>query len=336
MPHRDLIVIGASAGGVEALTRLAPLLSPDLEAAICVVMHFPADATSYLPTILNRHGSVPAQHAVEGAPLLPGRIYVGPPGNHLILEEGRMHLSRGPHENRHRPSIDPLFRSAARAYGRRVIGVVLSGTLEDGAAGLAAIHTGGGVCLVQDPDDALYQAMPRNALSLVDVDDVLPIPELGEALCRLVREDIASSSAPEGEQEPDSILITDPDEVSGIAADPPGTTSGYTCPDCGGALWEYAQRRLVQYRCRTGHRFSAGALLAAQGEALESALWIALRTLEESASLSRRLATRAESNSLSTLMLQFEQRAGVAEERARVIRAVLYGAVEQREIGHGA
>ena len=182
--HR-IIVIGASAGGVEAISQVVRELPADVPAAVCVVLHFPASGTSVLPSILARVGSLPAAHAVDGEPIQPGRIYVAPPDRHLIVRQERVELSIGPKENNHRPAVDVMFRTAARSHGPRVIGVVLSGTLDDGTVGLAAIRKQRGIAVVQDPEDALYPGMPRSALENVGGDHVLPVAGIGALLGRL-------------------------------------------------------------------------------------------------------------------------------------------------------
>lgn len=188
---RDRIVIGASAGGVEVLIRLVGSLPADLPAALFVVLHTPANHTSRLPQILARHGKLPAAHARDGEAIAPGRIYVAPPDEHLLAQDGSVRLSHGPRENHTRPAIDVLFRSAANAYGERVVGVVLSGTLWDGTAGLIAIKRQGGVAIVQDPEEAGFAAMPRNAISGDHPDWVLPLADIATTLVRLAREPLA-------------------------------------------------------------------------------------------------------------------------------------------------
>jgi two-component system chemotaxis response regulator CheB len=190
----DVVVVGASAGGIDALTRIVSRLPGDLPAAVFVVLHVSAGATSVLPAILTRHGRLPARHATSGEAIEPGTIYVAPPDHHLVLEAGSIALSRGPRENRVRPAIDALFRSAAVAYGARVIGVVLSGYLDDGAAGLAVIKKHGGLAIVQDPDDAQCAGMPRAALEAVDADHVTQVDDAGPLIGRLVRTPLAERS----------------------------------------------------------------------------------------------------------------------------------------------
>jgi two-component system chemotaxis response regulator CheB len=187
MPHRDVIVIGASSGGVSPLVKLVRHLPPDLPAAIFVVLHVNPDAPSRLAAILNRAGGLPAAHAVDQEPIRRGRIYVAPPGFQMYVHRGHLSVHRGPHENLHRPAIDPMFRTAAHYYGSRVIGVVLSGALDDGSAGLRAVKQGGGIAIVQHPSDARVAAMPSNAMEHVDVDHAVAAADLAPLLLSLVQ-----------------------------------------------------------------------------------------------------------------------------------------------------
>jgi two-component system, chemotaxis family, protein-glutamate methylesterase/glutaminase len=322
MPDHGIVVVGASAGGVEALADLATSLPDDLPAAVFVVLHLPATGTSALPEILRRHGPLPAAHVKDGERIEPGRIYVAPPDHHVLLRTGHVHLSRGPREHGHRPAVDPLFRSAAREYATRVVGVVLSGALDDGTAGLLAIKSRGGIAVVQDPADALYPGMPGNALQHVEVDHVLPAAAMGELLARL----IADSAEAPADPAPTGMRVEVEMEGFSLEAfegDHPGRPSGFSCPDCHGVLWEIRDGGLERYRCRVGHAWSPESLLTQQSEALEAALWIALRSLEERAALARRLAEPARRRGHRITAGRFEEQAAEAQQAARLVRDLL-------------
>ncbi len=321
----DIIVVGASAGGVEALAELVRGLPADLPAAVFVVLHIPAYGASVLPGILSRRGRLPAAHPADGDPIRHGRIYVAPPDHHLRGERGRVRRGRGPHENGHRPAVDTLFRSAARAYGPRVVGVVLTGTLDDGTAGLQMIKRRGGLAVAQDPEDALFASMPRCAIENVSVDVVAPLAEIGPTLVRLARQ-----PAPEERETPmpqDLKTLTGVAEFDMGAVEAPreGKPSSYACPDCHGVLWEVQEDDLLRFRCRVGHAFSPESLLASQSDALEDALWTALRALEESAALADRLGERAGERGHGLAATRFVQQAADARGRAGVIREALLG-----------
>jgi len=336
LPGHDVVVVGASAGGIEALTNLVRHLPSDLPAAVFVVVHIPPTVTSVLPQILQRAGRLPAAHAADDQPIERGRLYVAPPDHHLLLRHGRVRLSRGPKENGHRPAVDTLFRSAAIAYGPRVIGVVLSGSLDDGAAGLVAIKQRGGVALVQDPDEALFPSMPRAALENVDVDAALPVSDLADRIASCVGE-----PPPEGEPPMDEAMRVESAmaEVDSAAyddeAEHPGQPSVFGCPDCGGVLWELRDGEVLRFRCRVGHAYSADSLLAEQAEQIEGALWAALRALDEERSLAERLARRAEERGTPTVRERFAERARDAAVRADLIRSVLVsGQNGARDVEH--
>jgi two-component system, chemotaxis family, protein-glutamate methylesterase/glutaminase len=322
MPDHGIVVVGASAGGVEALTDLTASLPGDLPAAVFVVLHLPATGTSALPEILRRHGPLPAAHVKDGEPIQPGRVYVAPPDHHVLLRTGHVHLSRGPRENGHRPAIDPLFRSAAREYATRVIGLVLSGALDDGTAGLLAIKSRGGTAVVQDPADALYPGMPGNALEHAQVDHVAAAASMGKLLARL----ITDLAVPPADPAPRAMQVEV--EMEGFSLEAfegnhPGRPSGFSCPDCNGVLWQIQDGGLERYRCRVGHAWSPESLLTQQSEALEAALWIALRSLEERAALARRLAEPARRRGHSITATRFEEQAAEAEHAARLVRDLL-------------
>jgi two-component system, chemotaxis family, protein-glutamate methylesterase/glutaminase len=290
-----VVVVGASAGGVEALTELARGLPPDLPAAVFVVLHLPMDATSHLPSILDRAGPLPAVSAADGAPIHPGRIYIAPPNRHLMLEGDRIHLSIGPRVNSLRPSIDVLFRSAARSFGSRVVGVVLSGTLDDGTLGLDAIKMRGGMAIIQDPDEARFSGMPRSAIERVTPDYVLPVAKIPALLKKLATSTPQGSPAAEGS---DAVEHDVTAEMRVDDAAPPShekrgnAASGLTCPNCHGSVWELTEGGLPRIECRVGHAFSIDAFLGEQAVALEDAIWSAINHLEERAATLRRFATR--------------------------------------------
>jgi two-component system chemotaxis response regulator CheB len=321
---RHIIVIGASAGGVEALTRLARDLPSDIDAALFVTIHFPPDSTSALGRILTRAGPLNAVHATDGQPIESRNIYLAPPDHHLLIFRNGLRLYRGPRENGNRPAVDPMFRSAALAYGPRVIGVVLSGNLDDGTSGLLAIKRRGGTAVVQEPDDAMFPSMPQSAIDHVAVDHVVRLEDLGGLLAELAirptqEEEIVPADDAKKETEYTEVDLARIED----AADHPGVLAPFGCPDCGGTLWELRDGQLVRFRCRVGHAWTSEALLSSQSETLDAALWTALRALEESAALSQQLADRSRRRGNSRLAERFADNAQLATRRAETIRDVL-------------
>ena len=329
---RDVVVIGTSSGGVEALIEIARGLPADLPAAVFAVIHFPEGTPSLLPRILGRAGPLKAVHPEDGEAVRPGKIYAAPPGFHLLVENaggpmGRVRLGRGPKENHHRPAADALFRSAALAHGPRVVGVVLTGAGDDGTAGLAAVKRRGGVAVVQDPEDALFASMPEHAIDFVDVDHRVPVGEMAPLLARLCHEPAgergADEKVPEEMEFESKIAGLDPTVVDG--GEHVGELSGFTCPECTGPLYEIHEGSLVRFRCRIGHAYSAEAVLDEKSDTLEGALYAALNNLEESAQMAERLAARARQHGRANATSRFESRAQEARQQARTIRAVLVG-----------
>ncbi|MDZ8222403.1 MULTISPECIES: chemotaxis protein CheB [unclassified Nostoc] len=326
MLEHNIIVVGTSAGGVEALTYLVKNLPPNLNAAVIIVLHVSSHSKSVLPQILSRAGKLPVSHAQDGEAIVHGWIYVAPPDYHLLVEQGYLRLTRGAKENRSRPAIDPLFRSAARTYGQRVIAVLLTGLLDDGTAGLMAVKMRGGVAIVQDPDDALFSDMPRNAINNVDdIDHIVPLSNISSILVTLVNipMEIESENPIPSEIEFETEIAQLNLEVVENESARPGKPSTFACPDCGGILWEVEEGNLLRFRCRTGHAYSAKSLLATQSDAIEDALWIALRALEEKASLSHRLASRMEARNLPLAAQRLKEEAHSAHERSAIIREAL-------------
>jgi two-component system chemotaxis response regulator CheB len=293
---RDIVVVGASAGGLEALTALVGGLPADFPGAVFVVLHLPAGARSALPAILARAGPLPASAAAEGAVVRPGRIYVAPTDRyHLVVGRRVTHLVFGPRENGVRPAADPLFRSAARAHGRRVVGVVLSGTGADGTEGLRAIKAAGGLAVVQDPAEAQFAGMPRYAARFDHVDHVLPAARIAPLLAALARGPADPSGPGTGDPATDPPREDKEAEEHNLAVTgvPPRRcgASGFTCPDCRGPLAETVAGASAGFACRIGHRWSGpGNLAAQQALALEALAWGFTEALEERAELLRRIA----------------------------------------------
>jgi two-component system chemotaxis response regulator CheB len=320
MSQRDLVVVGASAGGVEALRDLVRELPEDLSATVLVVLHLPSSAFSALPQILARATGLAVLSAEDGAPLEPGVVLVAPPGRHLLVRDDHVALGLGPKENGHRPAIDPLFRSAARWRGRRTVGVVLSGTLDDGAAGLLTIVERGGAAVVQDPETALYDGMPCAALRAVPDATTASGPELARVITKYCAEEVPEDPIPVSRVLEMETQIPHMDEASLADRDRPGRPAAMTCPDCNGAMFELDEGNVIRYRCRVGHAWSPQTLLLQHGESAETALWAAIRTLEEKAALHRNLAERRAGNDAPVSRRYHSERAEEAQASAAVIR----------------
>jgi two-component system chemotaxis response regulator CheB len=324
MAGHDVVVIGTSAGGVEVLTELMRGLPPGLPAALFIACHFPAGSRSVLPDILSRSGPLLATHARDGEPINPGHVYVAPPGRHVLLQAGRMLLGHGPREHGFRPAIDPLFRSAARAYGPRVIGVVLTGALHDGVAGLMAVRGAGGIAVIQDPRDALVAALPQNASDIAGADYLVPARELAPLLVELVRRPVAAEGGPVMLDPLDKMVeVAAGDAASQINGERRGQVSVYTCPECGGSLWQVDDNELVRFRCHVGHVYNGEALLAEQADSLEAALWLSVRTFRDRAVLARQLATDRRRRGQADAARRFEEQAEVADRYGSVIQEYL-------------
>jgi Chemotaxis response regulator containing a CheY-like receiver domain and a methylesterase domain len=284
MHTRDIVVVGSSMGGVEALSSLARQLPEDLPAAVLVVQHTSPESPGLLGEILSRQGPLPAVIAEDGMEIERGRIYVAPPNRHLLATADGIRVNFGPRENRSRPAIDPLFRTAAVNYRSRVIGIVLTGLLGDGAAGLLAVHRCGGMALVQAPDDAAFADMPRRALDVVKNAQKFVMGDLGRLLVRHCGE-----PAPEPPPVPEALLVeTKLTEQTMVTEDwgaVPGRPTSFTCPECRGAIHEIREEGLTRFRCRVGHAYSTFDLLGDKAKAVEESLWVALQTLDERAQM---------------------------------------------------
>jgi two-component system, chemotaxis family, protein-glutamate methylesterase/glutaminase len=314
MLSHNVIVIGASAGGVETLIHIVKGLPPDFPAPIFIVSHFPPQGISKLPEILSRAGNIAAVHAQNGEVIQAGRIYVAPPDYHLLIQSGTMQLNHGPTENRYRPAIDPLFRSVAEVYGERVIGIILSGMLDDGTAGLVAIKAKGGIAIVQDPSTAVYTGMLQSAIDNVKVDYVLPVSQIPPLLVELTGKSVEARP---------TIPLNFSTQVQVEDNRKMRRESEFACPTCGGVLWHDDDDKVLHFRCRVRHAFSPTSLLAEQTEQAENALFAALRAFEERKSLLKQLINRVATSGNSISLTQLQRQKQHIEQKVLLIQQVL-------------
>lgn len=323
-PIPRVVVVGASAGGIDALRTLTAGLPEDFPAPVCIVMHTSPQSPGVLDGILNRVSPLPVKAPRAAEPLRAGHIYVAPPDHHLLIEPGMLRLTKGPRENRFRPAIDPLFRSAAQVYGPAAIGAVLTGNLDDGAAGLWTIKQLGGVAIVQDPDDAEHPSMPLSALNLVEVDHCTRLAEIPPLLVRLTT---AATQSPGDIIVPDHVdielRIAKQEHPVDAGIERLGVPSNYACPECHGVLLQMKEAQRLRFRCHTGHAYSAESLVAAVQEGIDGAVWNAIRALEEGALLMRHLAMHLEEAGHGAPAGEYAGRARDTRRQADALRAVL-------------
>jgi|SRR5882724_3299173 len=317
MAKKNIIVVGTSAGGVDALCELNKKLPQNLEASVFVVMHIGSETR--LPEILSHCGNLPAVFAENGKGYQHGRIYCAPAHCHLSISDHIIVLTRGPRENGHRPAIDVLFRSAARAHRSKVVGVVLSGGRDDGSAGLYAIKARGGVAIVQDPAEALAPNMPHNALNMVDVDFCLPVRQIADVLVQLAngRASNVTKSSNGGSNLEDEATADRP------STEPPGNQVPIACPECNGPMYELKDRELAHFQCFVGHRFSPESLSEQHTEALERALWTTTRKLKERVVLHERLLERKHNKGEDGLLKRLQESVASAREDVKLLRDIL-------------
>lgn len=319
----DLIVIGTSTGGIDALKQIISRLPVDFPAAVLIVMHIGANE-SILPALLGATSKLPVRHAQDHEPIVSGVVLIAPPDHHLIVENDHVRILKGAKENFSRPAIDPLFRSASINRRERVIGVVLTGNLDDGTIGLQAVKAYGGTAIVQHPDEAIAPAMPRSAMAFVDIDFCLPVHQIAQTLCKLVTEERADRT-----EDPRSGLaemeyrINLNEMLSMKEMDKMGTPSGLTCPECHGALWEVGETAPVRFRCHTGHGFTAASLDAEQDRMIEEAIWSAVRALHEKEALLRRTAEIAAGSRRQHAADEHVASARLAAKHAQILRKLL-------------
>jgi two-component system chemotaxis response regulator CheB len=330
---KAVVVIGTSAGGLNALRELMIALPDNFPAPIFIVQHLsPVASGAILVSALQEVTPLPCRLAKDQEPIRNGHILVAPPDHHLLLKDGHVLVTKGARENRSRPAIDTLFRSAAVAYGNRVIGVVLTGNLDDGTSGLGAIQACGGTCVVQDPKTAAYPDMPRSALENVEVDHCVPLAEIASLLQQLIgKHSRRRSAAPE-----EVILEAKIAErvISDVhAANHLGTQVPYNCPNCGGVLWQITKSKVHRYRCHTGHAFTASTLEASQLERIEETLWVCLRMMEERRNLLNTTATRERQKGFSKTAALQRERADESQEHIDRIRNMLLASSKEMSAG---
>jgi two-component system chemotaxis response regulator CheB len=323
---RDIIVIGGSAGSVEVILRMARDLPEDLPASLMVVIHTSPHGNGELAGLIERAGPLKCVLASDGDFIQPGRIYLARPDHHLLIESGKIRVVRGPKENRHRPAIDPLFRSAAVAYGARVIGVILSGALDDGSAGFVDIKKIGGLAIVQSPEDAFFPGMPRNAMNAVDVDYAVPADELPALLSKLCRENVdthmEASDSTQYEAGVAANRLLSEERMREVAS-----PSIFTCPDCGGDLFEYKDNAPLRFRCSIGHAINGVSLLAAQSDKVEEALATSFRVMVENSRLYRRLMEDYSRRNLHFSAEGMKKKAEELEKHILTIQELLPGLI---------
>ena len=333
MPKRDIVVIGGSAGCFPPLRAIIAGLPRDFPAAVFVVIHMSAESPSLLDRQLSRWGALSASCPFDGEAIQFGHIYVSRPDYHITLERGMIRIVRGPRENRHRPAIDPLFRSAARVYGRRAIGVLLSGLLDDGSTGLFAIKQRGGLAIVQDPKDAYFNEMPLRALAYAAPQYVLSSDDIAPNLVSFVTTEQDGTDMPQRKSRKHEALESDVTEGNiGVAYfdEGEGIPSVFACPECHGVLWELKDKELVRFRCRVGHSYGPDSLAKELSQASESALWAAMRALEEKSAMQRRVADGITGNKSAAVRLRDQSDADAAN--ARLIRDMIFRGDSELEL----
>ena len=334
MTGHDIIVIGTSAGGLKALSAVLAEIPADIGAAIFVVQHLAADRESLLPKLLGDVTSLPVSSPLDNEPFSTGHVYVAAPDHHLLLSDDRVRVMRGPQENRYRPSIDALFRSAARSHGSRVIGMVLTGYLDDGTVGLQTIKKRGGITVVQDPREAEYPSMPRIALRYVKVDHTVPIADAGALLVRLVaepaeaQEDFPTTPAIEIESNIAEQNMNTREFLENV--EQIGQRTTYTCPDCNGAIWQIGDDEPLKLRCHVGHSFTGEVFSSEQSQNIETALWTAIRVMEEKVTFSRQLAGRKRKENLIEEAVAYEDEADALDREVIKIRDLIVCGIAAR------
>ena len=328
MPKKNIVVMGGSTGSFDVFKRVAKDLPPDLDAAIFIVWHMSPDVRGILPEVLNNAGPLPAHEARDGDEIKLGNVYVARADHHLLLDNSHMRVTRGPKENRFRPAVDPLFRSAAYEYGPRVVGIITSGALDDGTSGMWAIKMHGGVTVAQDPNDAEIPSMPESAIRQVTIDHIVPAKQIADLIVRLSSEE----TTPEEEAKmmkkdkrlKDEIGVAAEDRALQTRAFDVNALSPFSCPDCSGVLSKLQDGGRIRFRCHTGHAFSADSLLASLTENIEESLWSASRGIDESIMLLNHIGDHFAEVNQASLAAQFFQKANEASRRNDIVRSAIF------------
>jgi len=319
--RRDIVVIGASAGGIDALKKIVGALPAGFRAALFVVIHMAPNSPGVLGTILERAGRLPATMVTSRERFESGRIYVAAPDHHLLIDKDAVYATKGPKENRFRPAVDPLFRSAAKSYGPRVIGVILTGGLDDCTAGMIALKRLGGAAVVQDPDEAFSSSMPRNAMTHVQVDHCVRLVQMPSLLVRLAEEPIEDKGGLEVPEHINiEVSIAKEDDALAAGVLKLGPPSLYACPECHGVLLQMKEAGVLSFRCHTGHAYSVESLLAELHERKEEALWNAVRAVEEQILLMRHAADHCAAENKEERARELRQRADLTQEEIELVR----------------
>lgn len=320
---RRIVVIGGSSGGIEVVRTIAAGLPSDFPAPVCVVLHISPQSPGTLDAILSRAGPLPAVTAISGTRLQPSCIYVAPPDHHLLIEPGSLKLSKGPRENRFRPAVDPLFRSAAQVYGAGAIGVIVTGNLDDGTAGLWTIKQLAGISIAQDPGEALFPSMPASAIQHVDIDYVVHAREIAPLLVRLLDAPAGSTPGSRPTALEVEVKIASGHNAVNAGVETVGEPSRFACPDCHGVLLRIKGEGPARFRCHTGHAYSARSLAAAVNDGIEDALWTAVRSLEEGALLMSYLAAGPDAGVDTDTAAALQQQATDAHQQSEMVRHVV-------------
>ena len=329
-----IIVMGASAGGFDAFQKIIQALPPDFQPPIFIVWHMSPDIIGVLPDVLNRANDIYAAHAYDNEEIKPNRIYIARPDHHMLINYGKVRVTHGPKENRFRPAVDPLFRSAAYTYGDRVIGVVLTGGMDDGTAGLWTIKHYGGIAVVRDPDDAEVSSMPANALRQVNVDHVAAVREIADLLVRLSKEPLVEKvDVMKDEQTKKEIDIAAEKRAMENGHLNFGELTPFTCPECHGVLSRLQNDNIVRYRCHTGHAYSADTLMASITEKIEDSLYSAIRGMDETVMLLNHIGDHFAESNQPRLAAAYFKKAKEAEERSQLVRRA---ALSHEQLSKGA